>query len=337
MQYPVFLGYKLNEREKLLTQFILGSLPEGTVTYCSSFSNSDLTGNPYYPDLTIREIRELVQWRRPILVFLGCAAKKNSKENYEILFESGIGSIWKIPEDDEPFLLPSLEIPRKKGQIYLISDDKPEVNVLRQIFQFGGYQTRIDFRSSEELVLELHETASKGTDWPALIAVDLDTKKIDVTSFFYKLKSLLKDHPESTKKKAVLIMKDFARPGLELKVMSSVLKPFAKKIFHPHEAILSVIEGMIAFSPDAKDSNLVHLNRPRSLAEILYGRGEKPSWNSRTENQLKALFPGEYAHREILFTWIYEYLTSDTVRSGALLSPEPDINSGDFFNGIRRP
>jgi len=337
VKYPVFLGFRLEQEELLLAEYILHSLKSRGLKSIQDPFFSDLSsGIAFYPAADENTVKTISDWMHPVLIFTGKKTEKNKKDHDAFFYENGIAAVWKIPENGL-ILPPRLELPELKKIAYFISENSLYRKLFRQILSFGGYSVRTDFQSNETLNTELKRIAETDPKiWPALILVDLDSERIDISSFFYFLRSLFQKNPSLKSKTSVMAIKDFALPGLDLGTISTSLKPLTKRIFHPHEAILALCEAVSA-PPISEKKDDIRIKPFRNLEEILYGTAGNYSDPASLKFMDQYIQTGQIFSRFILFSWLAEYLLSEEVASGVLLSPEPVIDPRNFLNSIRRP
>ena len=338
VQYPVFLGYRLNGEERLLVEYFLYPLKTSGLKILKDPYFADISsGICYYPDLNESSFKTVMEWMHPVIIFAGNAIQEKPEQYYQELFNNGAAAVWRFPEKGDVIFPPQLNLPEIANQAYCISDNAGYRKIFRQILRFGGYNTRVDFQTNAGLETELKHLSQSGEGiWPSLLLVDLDSERIDVISFFYQLRSLFQKTPSLRSKTSLLAMKDFAKPGLDLRVIASSLKPLTKRIFHPHEAILAASEAICASSKKNKTEE-IRIRPFRTLEEMLYGRSSEFPGENPGEHIKSLLKKGSDLSRFTLFSWLGEYLKSQEISSGVILSPDPVIDPGNFLNGIRRP
>ena len=332
------MGYRLSKKERLLVDYLLFPLQStGLKTLNEPFFADLSEGICYYPELSDSSLEIVTEWMCPVIIFAGKKIREESHYHLGKLYNYGLPAVWKLPENDEPVIFPALNLPDTRHHAYFISENAHYRKLFRQILRFGAYNTRVDFQSNEGLETELKRLAeSKDSAWPSLIIVDLDSVKIDVQSFFYLLRNLFQKNPVMKGKTSILVMKDFAKPGLDVRTIASSLKPLTKRIFHPHEAILALSEGMCA-SKKADKTVDIRIKPFRSIEDFLYGKVTEFRYEDPAKLLAGTVKINSNFNRFVMFSWLSEYLSSDKISSGVVLNPEPVIDPGNFFNGIRSP
>ncbi len=156
--------------------------------------------------------------------------------------------------------------------------------------------------------------------------INLDSPRSNAAEFFDGLRRLFHEHPALKARMRLVVMKDFDRPGLDPRLIQRMVQPFARRIFHPEEAALALIEGFFYFSDEdrrsaaAKPVPLTPAAPPRALDDLLFGPGAEPlaaapPWNATIERAI------ERERKAMLFRWLTPLLHGERRRSAALLPP----------------
>ncbi|HMU82367.1 MAG TPA: hypothetical protein PKC35_03415 [Leptospiraceae bacterium] len=259
-EFPVAVGHRLSEAEELLLRYWLESYAEGRWRSDSQMPSSppaDLSTLRFLPRADIRSVEEILSWFLPVVVFAG-------KASDPMPFISA-GAVAVISLDDRnPLILPPAELPPRSSVAFVISDDPMFRLRMRQILRFAGREPRMDFSATEDIAQVLTHIQ----EWPEIIVVDLDSSRVDVVEFIYRTEKILRERPAMRTRNQMMIVKDFAKPGLDPVKLRPVLSPHAKRIFHPLEAMLAILESMVFYSGEVEPLVDEH---PRSLREMLYG------------------------------------------------------------------
>lgn len=333
VKYPIFTGYRLDAPERLLIEaFLKREIP--SVTIRDTVHLSDIARSTvFYPDLSDADLSALMEWKAPLLLFAGSAVRSHPTPHFERWSELGCGAVWLFPPADAPFFWPILPLPERKGEAFLISDHAPFGRTVRQLMSFAGFSLRIDFRSDAELTTALEEKIRTPELWPDLVFVDLDSTKIDILSFFHTLKQIFLQNHALRIRTRIVLLKDFSKPGLDIRNITAHLRFFGRRIFHPTEALFMLLESYY-FHPIRLEGTLPGY---RSIDELLHGPdpelplpsperfldGESAAWHA-----LRRASP---------FFWMQRHLLENLAQKGAVLHPEPDIDARNLFNGIDRP
>ncbi len=334
MSYPVIVGVGLGPEEKRIATFFLAAAE--TIRVPSLLRPAELTrGCNVLLDGRAEDVAAILEWRLPVLVLCGAAVPIETRDE---LFRQGSAALW-VPRELAPgvLLLPPLELPALRGAIFVVSDDDPYRRLLRQLLRFRGYDLRTDFRSAEEMVevlSALHEETSPQSAFPELLVLDLDSRRVDVISFFHKLRELRKQRPALVRRTRVLVTKDFSKPGADVRTLAANLRPFARRIYHPFEAAFVLLEGLVY----RDDTAPLHFRSPsyRPAAEIIFGEGGRfPAPSPRATTEILGAELARHS-RSIAFLELHRFLDR-TAREGALLAPQPDVDAGDLLHRVRGP
>ncbi len=164
-----------------------------------------------------------------------------------------------------------------------------------------------------------------------IVVADLDCKRVDTLLLCHELDSYLKKNPSMASRLRILLLKDFHRPGLDPGSMRSTVQRIARRIFHPIEGALVLVESLLLFGmPDdiasARFRNLdtfLYANRIQSL------RSDPDRIYRNAATRLRSF------SRALPFLWLYD-LFRDLASTGAI-TLQPDVNSGNLLYGIRSP
>jgi len=267
--FPVVIGWGLGPRDRLLLDYWTDSA-NGRVQLHETTPSGPLENSGvlhFFPSAGIPQIRELLGWFVPVLLL--CAADAEIPESF---FEMGLAAICRMPADDSMVILPPAPLPQTDSVCFVVSDSALFRTRLRQVLRFSGRLGRMDFSSTDDIA----QVLAAVVPWPELIIVDLDSERVDSLSLFYRLEKILRERPEMRAKNQLMICKDFSRPGLDLVKLRPVLSPHARRIFHPSEALLALLETLIFFP-----STPVSVGLPaRSLRQMLYGDDNGPPGRS---------------------------------------------------------
>lgn len=278
-------------------------------------------------DCGLDDLRELMDWNLPLQVVANLQSRPHASrmQLYRDLFESGIAACWEIPAPDQTITLPFLSLPPRKGCFYMIQDDNNLARHYRQIGAFAGYDARADFRTAGELITAFEAALNENVrpQIPEFMLVDLDSERSDPLELFSELGRLLQAQPQHKAHLQLLITKDFARPGLDVPTIEKIVRPYARRIFHPLEAIYVLLEALyLNTGATGAHSKQSRSEQPgpayRSLQELLYGHQQ----NLQTEVP-RPFLTGDQAQTSRAvqpFLWMYHYLAESRAR-GATLTP----------------
>lgn len=331
---PLVAALSADDRDLALLEYWLGG--ESDATRHTSVMPGLLDDRlHWFARASWKEVRELAGLYRPLLLVARANSPAARAEYAERAFAAGAAALWFLPERSAPLLFPSLAPIPARGFVHVIEDDATLRSVFRQLLYFAGYDARMDFRSSAEALFALESAANEDAGAPAgarrvpfFTLVNLDSARVDAHGYFQGLSALLQRKPELKPRVRTLIIKDFDRPGLNLTAIESALRPHAKRIFHPSEALLVLLEALFLYDSGAARSAFgsagVASDRMaapgRSLDELLYSVRIR----LRTEpDAAPASFAEQLARRARLqlFEWLYER-ASAAGGHGALLRTE---------------
>ncbi len=351
--YPAVAGYHLTESELQLLPYWLQRYPLQTH---EQFSLSSITrGLNFFPNINWKELEEILDWQLPLLLVLGERNRADFNNLQQKLFQLGAGGVWLLPDPEDILLFPRLALPSRQGEVFFISDDSRLRKLFRQIFLFSGYDIRTDFRTADEIASILDEIShSEETDenWPHLIVVDLDSHRVDLLSFFHSLRKIAHGKSTLKPKTRLLVMKDFGKPGQDVTQIAPLIRPFTRRVFHPHEALHAAMEVFLFRHPEGRENK--RDQSPRKLSSPRLPPGKSPT-GYRTLEEFLFGHPAEIpfapprrilqeqddillSHRRSLpFLWLYDFLESEATKRGAILSPQPGVDAGDLLHGIGGP
>ncbi len=343
MSFPIIAGYKLQASELELARLWLGSaadVPAREVDTAGprEFSN----GLNFLPRARVADLEDVIQWCRPLLILTG---RETEVADHEEFFRLGAGACFALPGWDEPMLFPNPVLPEVKGTVFIVTDDGRLRSLYRQLLRFAGYEIRVDFRSADEIAETLehiHGSETEDIRLPELILLDLDSSRVDVPKFFHNLKIWTRENPRARAALRVMVTRDFGKPGGDISGLAGAMRPFVRRIFHPHEALCALMEALLFRGPETGIEtghriNLAPSGEYRSLSMLLHGADGRPGARSPRELLAFARERGKAAARSLPFLWLHEHLNRDSVREGAVLAPQPGIDGGDFLHGVGGP
>lgn len=283
-------GYQLSKAEKSL----LGYWLDDSWQLIEELTPSVIIDRQvYYHTDRLDRIVEFFTWMQDHLLVLG---KEVDAPTRRSLINSGATKVWQIPKYNEVLIFPEMQALPNQGRAYIYTDNRFHARALRGIFQSAGYHARSDFRRVDEFCEIL------SAEQASLLYIDLDCVNDDVGLLLGKMKSILNGKPP-----LIVFVRDLYTAGPNIAFLGNQLRPFARRIFHPNEAILACLESLLLYSPDARNS-LYH----RSLEETLYRDFRNPR---RIQHYAECGL--ETYRRALPFLWLYEVLSIE--RTGALL------------------
>ena len=306
---PVVAGFKLESGDEHLMEYWLGARPDlrrwtaGEILRPGELAR----GLNYFPHATLALIQEFAKWFVPVLVVSRAKGEDRTRLR-EALLECGLAALWEPGAPGESLIFPELD-PIRHPPVFIVGDDPRQVSLYRQILYFSGRDSRADFRTPTELIGALFESKASAR-YPELLVVSLDTRAMDPLGLFHELRRFLRANPGRTADTRLLLTKDFSVPGLDLATVESTLRPLARRIFHPNEAIYVLLEAFHLPQPstgNAPDS------RPRDLDALLYSADVR-----RLITKPPAL-PEKSVGAYPALRWLYEWL-GESPGEGALLT-----------------
>ncbi len=334
---PLVAAVAVGERDSALLEYWLGGEAEAT-RHTSVMPGLLDDRLHWFARASWNDVRELAGLYRPLLLVARADSPATRAECAERAFSVGAAALWFLPPRSAPLLFPSLAPIPARGFVHVIEDDPVLRSIFRQLLYFAGYDARMDFRSSAEALVALESAASddgRAAAGPGRVPfftlVNLDSARVDAHGYFQGLSALLQRKPELKARVRTLIIKDFDRPGLNLTAIESALRPHAKRIFHPSEALLVLLEALFLYDPNPARPALGWVGPAperapppgRSLDELLYGARIR----LRTQPDVApASFAAQLARqaRLQLFEWLYERADADGGH-GALLRTEDAV------------
>lgn len=331
---PLVAAVSAGERDLALLEYWLGGEPDAT-RHTSVMPGLLDDRLHWFARASWNDVRELAGLYRPLLLVARADSEDARAECAERAYAAGAAAVWFLPQRSEPLLFPSLAPIPARGFVHVIEDDATLRSIFRQLLYFAGYDARMDFRSSAEALFALETAASEDAGAsaaagrvPFFTLVNLDSARVDAHGYFQGLSALLQRKPELKARVRTLIVKDFDRPGLNLTAIESALRPHAKRIFHPSEAVLVLLEALFLYNASVARSmtglsGVAPERTPppgRSLDELLYSVRIR----LRTEPDVApASFAEQLARRARmqLFEWLYQR-ASAAGGHGALLRTE---------------
>ncbi|MBI40576.1 MAG: hypothetical protein CMF59_13335 [Leptospiraceae bacterium] len=323
----VFAGLDLAQHQiHLMDAYLESQEANGLIHYrtVTSFEPAHAaSGSLWIPELGKNQVEEMLDWGLPVLL---CAGHQHQNpEAMRKLYESGAGALF-FPGAPSSFLFPSLEA-SQTGSALLIMDD-PFRRLYRQAFLFSGYMPRTDLRNASDITLLMDGMREQSS---IVVVADLDCQRVDTLLLCHELDSYLKKNPSMASRLRILLLKDFHRPGLDPGSMRSTVQRIARRIFHPIEGALVLVESLLLYGmPDdiasARFRNLdtfLYANRIQSL------RADPDRIFRNASRRLNSF------SRALPFLWLYD-LFRDLASTGAI-TLQPDVNPGNLLYGIRGP
>ena len=265
-------------------------------------------------------LEELLDWGFPVMV---CARRTIRDDSLRRLYNMGAGAVF-FPQ--RPFLFPEFSLERM-GNAMLIMDD-PFRRLFRQIFHFAGYHPRSDISSAKDAVALLDGMR----DEPSIVLVaDLDCSRVDTLLLCHELQSFLRNNPSMASRLRILLLKDFRRPGLNPSEMRSSVQKIARRIFHPVEGALVLVESLYLSGL----SETILSARFRNLDNFLYSNRIQSIRSDPDRIYQNAVGRMQALGRSLPFLWLYD-LFRDLSSTGSI-TLQPDVNTGNLFYGIRSP
>ena len=364
MLYPVIVGLDLRAREAELVRLWLSQRPE-FIQRDEVLPGELSRGLNYFPNPGMDTLRELLDWRLPLLAIV--SADRQTRPRRE-LFSLGLTALYPLPDLNGPLLFPALELPATRGRVFLVSDNELYRKVYRGLFRFAGFDLRADFHDAQEIITTLRATkpvappnrnqgvnhsetnSEKNRDYPELIIVDLDSKGVDSLRFFHHLTELYREAPALKEKTRCLVIGDFLnKPGKEVQDLGRRLRNHARRIFHPEEAVFIILEAYLSrpvegpttqggipagdFRPLPQPAPL----RPRNIHELLFGDNPTPGKRNPVREFNGRLSELEKMRRLLPFLWLGDVLQGASFSQGAALVSQPDINTSDLLHSVRSP
>ncbi len=314
--HPVVAGFELDEAEQHLMAYWL----DGHDPPCRRVTQQEILrgrgGLMFLAAATLENLRELLEWNVPLLTVLGHATTADAPVR-EDLRQSGAAALWQLPAPGELFATPPLTYP-VRALAFLLDDRQQRRRLYRQLLFFCGYDVRIDFQSSADmlaLLARLDEgdgadpgaaAAAAGREgFPALLIIDLDSRRLDARAFFPALRRFFEDHPGRRRDCRVLITKDFRHTGTDLNLLAAHIRPLARRVFTPEEAVFALLEGLL-YSAYAAPAHRPPFT-PRDLRDLLLGDQVAPV------NEFPLPARADELHRRAqLFRWLYSTAPAGT-------------------------
>lgn len=280
----------------------------------------------FIKDTQFSELENLLDWTYPVLLARGNSAL-NTKTLDEFslnAYQLGLSAIWNIPQLGDPVIFPNISFPKNFGEIVLTTDDPMLRQHYRQISAFAGFDTRCDFTTADDIIMFLNQFSHQSKSdsiksFPHLVIVDLDSNRIDPLLLFKSLAILNQNQPQIKRQLKLMITKDFSKPGLDIRSIDQILRPFARRIFHPLESLTVLLEALHLNknqkAPEMTESrNFVF----RSMDELLYGK--QSSLNSEIPEFRLQKDSIASARNIEPFLWLYKHLMKLNSR-GLVLAP----------------
>lgn len=347
---PVVAGFELSAAELQLLTYWLGDRP-GFRRVDKQEVLRGRGGLLFLAEAGEAQLQELLEWNLPLLIVVGRTARSDREVFYERMRAAGAAAIWELKGPDAILVPPPLDY-ETTGTAFLLDDRQTRRRRYRQALFYCGYDLRVDFRDSADLLTTLGEQAGNGrpprdpagagtttrdagapkstaagTTTPGgtataatapaperLLIVDLDSTRLDARAFFPALRRFFSDQPDHRRTTQVLLTKDFRRTGADLELLAAHIRPLARRIFAPEEALFALLEGLL-YAPWVEAPRPAGpQNQPvlRPLRQLLTG----------DKVRLHEIFPAEFPPLELLrraqlFRWLYG---SEPAEAGLLLA-----------------
>ena len=323
----IFAGLDLKDFQKgLMEAYLLARQASGGASFrtVDSFEPAYASsGTLWIPELPFSRLDELLDWGLPVLLCAGQLYRE--PDELRKLYEAGAGALF-FPGLDNLYLFPEIS-EDTNGAALLIMDD-PFRRLYRQILLFAGYSPRGDLSSAKDISLVLEGLREQKQ---IVIVADLDCNRVDTLLLCHELDSYIRKNPSMSGRIRILLLKDFKKPGLDPAYMRSSVQKIARRIFHPMEGALALVESLYLYGiPDemagARFRNLqtfLYANRIQSL------RADPDRIFRNASSRLKSF------SRALPFLWLYDEFR-DLSSTGAI-TLQPDVNPGNLFYGIRGP
>lgn len=323
----VLAGLELKDFQKQLMRAYLEALEaSGQLAFkqVESFEPGHAAaGSIWIPEVPWNQLEELLDWGLPVLFCAGSRLKEEG--SLRKLYELGAGALF-FPGEDTYYVFP--ELPAFKESHALLVMDDPFRRLYRQIFLFAGYRPRMDLGSASEVPLLLDELKEQKE---IVIVADLDCRRVDTLLLCHELQTYLRRNPSMASRIRILLLKDFRKPGLDPAGMRNSVQKIARRIFHPIEGALILVESLYLFG--MKDE--IASARFRNLDTFLYShriqslRADPDRIFRNASERLRSFSRG------LPFLWMYD-LFRDLASTGAI-TLQPDVDSGNLFYGVRGP
>ncbi|MBI3395757.1 MAG: hypothetical protein HY042_07980 [Spirochaetia bacterium] len=304
-QFPVLVGFGLSVEDLRLVEALARTVPLRTVQ--GNDPRALASGLNLVEEGSISLLNDLAGWGLPVIVLAGAQAPAHLSSAVR---QAGVAGFFQMPGPHDPVTFPPLELPPRTGSAILLVEDKPLRSMYRQVLCFAGYDARTDLMAPEDVTSAVRDCGSRGQ--PCLAVIDVDMEGANIRLLLRQLRDLFAAVPQ-LRKTAVLVLKDFERPGFDPRLLSSDIRPLTRRVFHPEEGLLALLEGLVLppldlrLERDSVDLPQV-LNQERSL--LL----ESPAPAIRNVALASAAFS-----RALPFLWLYELASMDS-RKGVVLA-----------------
>ena len=311
MECPVVAAFHLSPSQRQLVDFWLSS---SKVLVHERFTVSDLgqAGDSlhYYPELHESDLEALLGWPVPVTVVAGDTFPLGNASDF---MKAGGSSLWKLPAPGEPVIFPPNVLPEARFRALLFERDQGTGRLLRSVLRHAGFRVRFDFRSPSELAEAVADEA------PDLVLFNLDDSGSDTLPFFHKLERILRG--PLREKTRILVSKDISQAGMDMGTLASKVRMFTRRIFHPRETVLALLEGLLLHDPARKGERMFH--EYLGLEQILFGRLPALPKNDPRPILGEHVVALERFRRILPFLWIYDHFASETTPGLVLAPPQP--------------
>lgn len=299
---PVIVAHQLSAGDEALLRYWMQDRAVRHWSGQAIVRPGDLTrGLNFFPAAGERLLMDLAGWMVPVLVVARFHNEQERERMQAVLFEHGLAALWELPGPEQDVCFPGLDIPDTQAQVYLLEDDRCLRNLYRQILHFAGYSVRADFQSARDVRLCLEQDA-RADRYPAFILLNLDSGRVVPMELLGDLDGLFRQNPELRARTSLLVVKDFERPGLEFATVEHALRKHARRIFHPHEALLVLLEALLLH--EAEGEPLIIPAAFRDLQELLYA----PEANRLVTTAPPLFHTLRLRNRILPFVWLYDRL-----------------------------
>lgn len=322
---PVIAGFRLSRKEKNLIDYWLGDYRK--LNRKDLFPSSISPDLNFFEDIDEKGIEEMMDWNLPLIVLTGHDTRQSPDEFHRLLdflFETGVAAQLSIPDPSSPILLPPVRFGASRESIFVLMKDRTLRKIFRQLAYFSGRKVRADLQSSEEIIYLLNEISTREEApllWPSILIMDLDHPKSEVVSVITVIRKITQEKKELKNRLRVVLTRDFARPGVPLTGIAPLVSPTVRRIFHPYEAVLALLEEWFFYHPDQKKQSGIKGMYFHTLEEILYSKQSRfPSKTPKNDFE-DWLMPLHHINKGFPFIWLYQYIIDLEATGGAILAP----------------
>ncbi len=352
--HAILIALRLTEEEVFLLKYWLKPIRyrfyEGEEpTQLSSGAHCILTES-------LSVLERIVSWNFPVILITGKNSDSHRQELAQVVFRNGVAAWWTIPPSSSPLFFPPLQVAGGKGRVHMLVESSPLRKIFRQMLLFAGYDVRGDFRSTREMA-ELYRELAESSDYPGssfrpnLFFVDMDMAECEVDRIVEAMRYVFIKKPEYKKDTRILCIKDITIPSPGLTQRLTPLRPWVQRIFHPHEAILIILESLllngmseknsVSYSSDSSSHEEAVRTRAaqsriergensgRSLDDLLFGN--QPLIQRKEIDQIVSLAmqQTEKVAAILPFLWIQDLLMKEEMNRGITLASPASEQKGE--------